>query len=194
MSFPAECPATLARGKPDSNEFELALDENAFSLQFLEPVRDLMRVSKLDAATGLWDADHVFFRSSTYKDPLVTLQGKGPSRATITVAQGAEVYFMFVKSGKRPQRVLCRKGRQSVVYVKIFFSRERMDAGQAYEVTQDVVLLCVPHDRAREKPYLLIVNTPDEPSDKRPPSVNDWVESNLDPTLLFLASNSLRQA
>lgn len=195
---PVVCPENLRALGP--NEFELALDSEAFQFYLLSTIRAL-RVTKLDVS-GRWtlESDRIFTRDAPFTDDFLTIEPapdagtNGKDAATISIAvkesKGHEVFFMY-HGGRRPEAILCHKGHSPLIYINLRLKKQKLAPGRSYEVADDAFLLCSRRlsDGSREA-HLLLVNTPDAPTDKRA-DLTELADHSFDPSLLFIASRSL---
>jgi hypothetical protein len=174
--------------KLQSDEFQISLDAQAFEFHMLSPVK-MLRVTVLDL-NGHWGQtiSDIFTKQRPYEDSFVKISPNGTNgekTIKVTIKEQESVQMLYQSARIRPKTILCHHGESPYVYVQLTLKKQMLPEG-TYELGTSCFLLC-----GGPKGYILIVSLPDDGVTIRP-NMNQVMErANLDPSLLFFASQPL---
>jgi hypothetical protein len=180
--------------KLEPDEFQISLDAQAFEFHMLSPVK-MLRVTVLDLE-GHWGQtiSDIFTKQRPYEDEYVLISpngspngtsNNGPRSIKVTIKEPESVQMLYQSARVRPKTILCHRGESPYVYVQLTLKKQMLPEG-TYELGTSCFLLC-----GGPKGYILIVSLPDDGVTIRP-NMNQVMErANLDPSLLFFASQPL---
>jgi hypothetical protein len=163
----------------NDNEFQVALDLNAFEFHVLSVPKSL-RVTRLDL-NGSWHPtdESLFTKTRPYEDLYVKIEPFDENSAKLIVKRPSEVQFLYQSARVKPRTVLCHHGNTPVVYVNMILRKQKLDSTGPFSINDNSFLLC-------GNEYMLLLNI-GQNSNAIKPSLQQLTEKNFDPSLLYFA-------
>jgi hypothetical protein len=178
QSNPTEC--DIGKAKLSDNEFQLALDSQAFEFHMLAGVKSI-RISEL-SLKGKWlpQKEDVYTDKRPFINKYLQIAPGKDKEANLTVLEkGVNYLYKSNRSSVKP--ILCSSGpNSSVVYINMILRRQELKVGNYTSIDEDMILL-TPES-------ILIVNLPDEITK---PTLSFLAEKSFDATLLSFGSKPI---
>lgn len=167
-------------GRGSDDEFELALDAEAFKFHVMAGSKSF-RVTRLDS-NGSWHETDEDIYVKPFDDEHLRIVPKG-NQAVVTVKKNVDVLLKTYKF--KPRVILCSKGPASIPYVymrlkKAPMTRSTYTIGQSSEKNYFFLV---------NNTYILMVTLPDEPTTVRPTGRDLNDRATLDLAIGYVATS-----